>query len=170
MFRLYDRLLDRVTALVRAVVILMATAIFAIVLLTVVTRYLLGFVFSWSEEVPRYLLVWIALLGTALALDQDEHIGFDGIFLRLPPLAQRLLRPVLALGIAFVALVMVYYGIAFVRQFGDDLMESIPLRNVWLYSAMPVAGALTLLYLVRREGRRLRGLPPAAASAPPDER
>lgn len=170
MLRLYDRLLDGLTTVVRAVILLMATAIFAIVLVTVVTRYLFGFVYSWSEEVPRYLLVWIALLGTPLALERDEHIGFDALFVRLPPRGQRLLRYVLDVGIAFVALVMLYYGLDFVRQFGSDLMESIPLTNVWFYTAMPASGALILLYLIRRELRRLAGIEPSPGPAPSGDR
>lgn len=164
MFQAFERFVDRITAMTRLIMLVMTVCIFAIILVTVVTRYIFGFVFSWSEEVPRYLLVWIALLGTALAVDRREHIGFDAIFKRLPARAQRALGIVLDGGIAFVALVMLYYGVDFVRQFGGDMMESIPLTNIWFYSAMPISGAMILLYLVRIELRRLRGDEPRAAA------
>lgn len=170
MFHAYDRFVDGLTAVARIVMLLMTSAIFGIILVTVVTRYLFGFVFSWSEEVPRYFLVWIALLGTALAVERKEHIGFDAIFKRLPTTGQRVLGYILDLGIAFVALVMLYYGIDFVRQFGSDLMESIPLTNFWLYISMPISGAMILLYLIRMEGRRLRGMVPTGDAPPSDPR
>lgn len=154
MFRTFDRCLDVLTAVVKWTMVTMASCIFAIILLTVVTRYIYGFVFSWSEEVPRYFLVWIALLGTALAVERRDHIGFDAIFKRFPPRGQWVLQYLLDAGIAFVALVMFYYGIDFVRQFGDDLMESIPLTNFWLYIAMPISGGMILLYQIRMEFRR----------------
>jgi TRAP-type C4-dicarboxylate transport system permease small subunit len=154
MFRVLDRLVDGLGAVAKYVMLAMTACIFAIILFTVVTRYVFGFVVSWSEEVPRYLLVWISLLGTALAVDRKEHIGFDAIFKRLPPRGQRVLDTVLNAGMAFVALVMLYYGIDFVRQFGGDLMESIPITNFWLYIALPVSGSMILLYVIRRELQR----------------
>lgn len=168
MLHAFDRLMDGITAVTRWVMLVMTVGIFAIILVTVVTRYLFGFVLSWSEEVPRYLLVWISLLGTALAVERKDHIGFDAIFNRLPAGVRRVLGVVLDLGIAFVALVMLYYGVDFVRMFGTDLMESIPLTNFWLYIAMPISGGLILLYLARMELRRLRGMEPQADAPPRD--
>ncbi len=168
MFHVFDRLMDGITAVTKWAMLAMTVCIFAIILVTVVTRYLMGFVLSWSEEVPRYLLVWISLLGTALAVERKDHIGFDAVFNRLPATVRRILGVVLDLGIAFVALVMLYYGADFVRMFGTDLMESIPVTNFWLYIAMPISGGLILLYLVRMELRRLQGVTPQAAAEPRD--
>ena len=44
---------------------------------------------------------------------------------------------------------MLFYGVRFVGQFGGDFMESIPFTNVWYYSALPVSGALMMLYSLR---------------------
>ena len=61
----YDRLLDWIRIIIKYVMLVMATAIFLIILFTVFSRYLFNYVLSWSEEVPRYLLVWIAFLGSS---------------------------------------------------------------------------------------------------------
>jgi TRAP-type C4-dicarboxylate transport system permease small subunit len=45
--------------------------------------------------------------------------------------------------------IMLVYGIRFVRDFGGDFMESIPYTNVWYYTALPVSGALMMLYSLR---------------------
>ena len=100
---------------------------------------------------PRYLLVWIGFLGAALAVRQDEHIGFDYVFNKLPPTGQKILALLLNLGMAIIGLIMVVYGIDFVKQFGGDWMESIPFTNIWFYSSLPVSGALILLYILREE-------------------
>jgi TRAP-type transport system small permease protein len=165
MFRVFDRCLDALTFVVKWTMVSMASCIFTIILVTVITRYVYGFVFSWSEEVPRYFLVWIALLGTALAVERRDHIGFDAIFKKFPPLGQRILQYFLDGGMAFVALVMFYYGVDFVRQFGSDLMESIPLTNFWLYIAMPISGGIILLYLIRSEIRRWKRIEASSTSA-----
>jgi TRAP-type C4-dicarboxylate transport system permease small subunit len=60
--------------------------------------------------------------------------------------------------VAVVGLIMLVFGIGLVRAFGDDLMESIPVTNFWLYLAMPISGALILLYIVRQQWRAVRAL------------
>jgi TRAP-type transport system small permease protein len=151
MLNLFDQFLDFISAVVKYIILVMTTCIFLIVLFTVFSRYLFNYVASWSEEVPRYLLVWIGFLGAALAVRQDEHIGFDYIFNKLPPTGQKILRLLLNFGIVIIGLIMLVYGIDFVKQFGGDWMESIPYTNVWFYSSLPVSGTLILLYILREQ-------------------
>ena len=86
-----------------------------------------------------------------MAVRQDEHIGFDYVFNKLPPTGQKILALILNLGIVIIGLIMLVYGIDFVKQFGGDWMESIPFTNIWFYSSLPVSGALILLYVLREE-------------------
>lgn len=151
MLKLFDRLLSFLSSLTKYVMLVMATCIFFIVLFTVFSRYLFNYVASWSEEVPRYLLVWIGFLGAALAVRQKEHIGFDYVFSRLPVRLRRVLQFLLNLGIAYIGLIMVIYGIDFVQAFGGDWMESIPYTNAWFYTSLPVSGALIVLYVIFEE-------------------
>ncbi|MBW1698128.1 MAG: TRAP transporter small permease [Deltaproteobacteria bacterium] len=151
MLELFDRFLDFISLIVKWVMLVMTICIFIIILFTVFTRYIFDFVTSWSEEVPRYLLVWIGFLGAALAVQQKEHIGFDFIFNLLPATGRKILALVLNLGIFIIGLIMLVYGIDFVKQFGGDWMESIPFTNIWFYISLPVSGALIILYVVRDE-------------------
>jgi TRAP-type C4-dicarboxylate transport system permease small subunit len=152
----FDRILDRITTVVKWTMVSMACVIFFITTFTVFTRYVLNFVASWSEEIPRYMLVWITYLGAALAIKFKEHISLD-VFFNLMPLRARQVGYLLLNGlIAVVAVIMVVYGIGLVRHFGDDKMESIPLTNFWLYLAMPLSGTLILLYLVQDTLKRIR--------------
>jgi len=147
----FDQFLDWIRIIVKYIMLLMATSIFVIILFTVFSRYLTNFVLSWSEEVPRYLLVWIGFLGGALAVDSKDHIGFDYLFNKLPPRGREVLSLFLNLGIALIGWIMLVYGMDFVKQFGADWMESIPYTNVWFYTALPVSGALILLFVIRQE-------------------
>ena len=149
MLRAFDRLLEWITAGVKTVMLIMAGAIFFITTITVATRYLLDYVPSWSEEVPRYLLVWITYLGAALAVKFKEHISLDVFFNLMPLRARQVGHILLNALIAVVGTIMVVYGIALVSQFKDDLMESIPVTNFWLYLVMPISGTLMLLFIIQ---------------------
>lgn len=153
-----ERLLDGITSVVKTVMVALTFVIFFITIFTVFTRYILNFVPSWSEEIPRYLLVWITYLGAALAVKFKEHISLD-VFFNLMPVRARQVGHLFLNGlIAIVALIMVVYGVALLGQFGDDLMESIPVRNFYLYLAMPLSGLLMLLYLIQDTLKGIFGL------------
>jgi TRAP-type transport system small permease protein len=165
MSNVFDRVLEGITAVVKWVMIVMTCVIFFITTFTVFTRYIVNYVPSWSEEIPRYLLVWITYLGAALAIKFKEHISLD-VFFNLMPLKARQVGYLLLNGlIAIVATIMVIYGIGLLNHFGDDKMESIALTNFWLYLVMPISGTLMLLYLAQDTWKRIRGLGKAEESS-----
>lgn len=147
--RALNRAVDRLSALVRLVILLQASAIFGIIIVTVITRYGFNYVLSWSEEVPRYLLIWISFLGAAACVDLRDHIAFEYLFDRFPARVRAVVQILINLAIFGFGWIMLLYGIRFVQAFGDDFMESIPFTNVWYYTALPVSGALMMLYSLR---------------------
>jgi TRAP-type C4-dicarboxylate transport system permease small subunit len=158
MRRAFDRVLDWITGVAKVVMVFMTCVIFAITIVTVFTRYILDFVPSWSEEVPRYLLVWITYLGAALAVKYKEHISLDFFFNLLPVRARQIGHLLLNGLVAIVGVIMVVYGIGLVSHFGDDLMESIPVGNFWLYMAMPISGSMMLLFIIQDTWSGILGL------------
>ena len=48
-----------------------------IIFMQVITRYLLGFTFEWSEELARFLFVWAVFLGSALIMGEDGHLAVE---------------------------------------------------------------------------------------------
>lgn len=45
--------------------------------LQVITRYVFFYSIVWSEEVTRYLMVWLTFIGAALAICKQDHISID---------------------------------------------------------------------------------------------
>jgi TRAP-type C4-dicarboxylate transport system permease small subunit len=158
MLQTYERFLTCVGSVVKWAILAMASVIFVVICATVFTRYMLNIVPSWSEEIPRYMLVWITYLGAALCVHYQEHISLDIFFSLLPTRTQRMGRLVLNFLVGVVGAIMVFYGLGLVRQFGEDLMESIPVTNFWLYLAMPVSGVLIILYVILEIWRGVLGL------------
>ena len=168
MLQTYERFLEIVSTGVKWAMLAMASVIFVVICATVFTRYLLNLVPSWSEEIPRYMLVWITYLGAALCVHYQEHISLAIFFRLLPVRLQRFGRLVLNLMVGAVGGIMAVYGIGLMRQFGEDLMESIPVTNFWLYLAMPVSGVLIVLYVFLEVWRGLLGLNAPEAHAASD--
>ena len=146
MLKLLDRAVAGALTAVRAVCIVQATALFLIVVLAVIGRYVFGRSLTWTEEVPRYLLIWISFLGAAACVARREHVGFDVLFNSFPPLVRRWLGAAIGVLITGFGWIVFRYGIVFVKDFGPDLMETIPYTNYWYYVAVPISGALLLLF------------------------
>jgi TRAP-type C4-dicarboxylate transport system permease small subunit len=147
----FNRAVDLLSAAVRVVILMMAAAIFAIIIVTVITRYGFNSVLSWSEEVPRYLLIWISFLGAAVGVDLKDHIAFEYFYQRFPGRLRAVVGVLINAAIFGFGSIMLLYGIRFVDAFGGDFMESIPFTNVWYYTALPVSGALMMLYSLRAQ-------------------
>jgi TRAP-type C4-dicarboxylate transport system permease small subunit len=73
----YCKLLDAISALF---LLLMVVLVFG----NVVLRY--GFNSGWavSEEVSRWLFVWVTFLGAIVAMREHQHLGTDMLVTRLP--------------------------------------------------------------------------------------
>lgn len=152
-----DRAVAWALVAVRMVCIVLASALFIIVVLAVVGRYVFGQSLTWTEEVPRYLLIWISFLGAAACVARREHVGFDVLFTKLPLDVQRWLGAFIGVLILCFGWNMFRYGIVFVKDFGPDMMETIPFTNYWYYIAMPISGALLLLFSMKSISDSLRG-------------
>lgn len=67
--------------------IIMAIALAIMVVLVfgnVILRYFFNSGITWSEEMSRYLFVWLTFLGAISAFKNNEHLGVDMVIKRLP--------------------------------------------------------------------------------------
>lgn len=158
MLRLLDRAVAWALAVVRIVCIVQASALFVIIVLAVIGRYVFNQSLTWTEEVPRYLLIWISFLGAAAGVARREHVGFDVLFNAFPERVRRWLGAAIGTLILGFGWIVFRYGIVFVQDFGPDLMETIPYTNYWYYIALPVSGALLMLFALKNIVDSLRGL------------
>lgn len=104
-------------------------------------RYVLNFSFSWSEELARYLGVFITFLGAALGVKYGLHFSMDLIYEKIhgdrPRQGLQCLVHVLS-GILF--LVVAWYGweqTLKLRRFGV-LTAALELPKYWAYLPVPV--------------------------------
>lgn len=77
----------------RVIETLIAVALAAMVLLVfgnVVLRYAFNSGIAISEEMSRWLFVWVTFLGATVAVKEQAHLGTDFLLAKLPPWAQRI--------------------------------------------------------------------------------
>lgn len=115
----------------------------------VFTRQVLNSPSSWSEELAKYVFVWLGLFGAALVFGERGHIAVDFLVRRLPAAPQKavgMLSHVLVL--AFTALVLVYGGCSIASLAWEQTIPALPVSAGQMYLAIPVSGVLTLFYCI----------------------
>ena len=95
-----------------AVLALMAIIMFANVML----RYLTDESIVWSEEVARYLMIWLTFLGIGPVFRVGGHIAVDSLQAVLPPRAALVLRAGIFLLIVGFSIVLVHLGLILVER------------------------------------------------------
>ena len=119
------------------------------VLLGVFTRKILGDQVRWTEELARFLLVWIAFLGGAIAYLDDKHLGVDLLVDRIDPSARRVTRVVThGLVFAFALLVMGVGGTKLVidRFDSGQVLSALQINKAWFYLAVPASGYVISMF------------------------
>ncbi len=154
--------LDRAAALqaklLGVALVLLGAAMCLLIFAQVFFRFVVFVPLPWSEELARYLMVWMAMLGAPLALRMDQHIGVGLVLERLP----RRVRLWVTLGtclatIAFMA-VIGWQGVLLCRKNLTQVSPAMQLPMMFSYAAIPVGGVCMLLELCDASAKIVRAL------------
>lgn len=166
MRRLYDGFIAALQVFSAA----LCLGMLGVVLVGVFYRYVVDESLSWYDEFAGYLLVWLTMYGSVVALARRKHISFDTLVLKLPPGWQRAAEVFGILCVAGFSLVLLAAGWQLVREMSDETAVSLPaLRMSWIYGVMPISGALLLLIGLVQLAGAVTGRSPGAGSAKPME-
>ena len=100
----------------------------------------------WTEELSRFMFIWMVMLGAMIGVREGSHFEVD-VWPELKPRAGALLRIVSNLFVLVFALVFVWWGIEFVRFGWNQHSELAELPMPFIFLAWPVAGATWVLFL-----------------------
>ena len=81
--------IDRCCRWINLLIALALAVMVVMVFGNVVLRYAFNSGIAISEEVSRWLFVWITFLGAIVAVKEHGHLGTDLVLTKLPPIAQR---------------------------------------------------------------------------------
>lgn len=113
------KVLKLLNAILNGVIVLIIAGMVGLVFLNVVLRYLFDSGITWSEELARYMFVWIIFLGAIVAAKDKSHLGVDILTANVPRNAQKILS-LIATGLSIFVLIL----------FIDGLFKMIELNSV----------------------------------------
>jgi TRAP-type C4-dicarboxylate transport system permease small subunit len=135
------------------------------VLWQVFTRFVLRHPSSFTEELARYMMIWVGLLGSAYATGKKSHLALDLITARLEGARKRMSELVIhAVVLVFGATVMLGGGgrLVYIQLTLGQQSAALQWKLGYVYLAVPLAGACIVFYSVCALLDALRGETEAA--------
>ena len=102
--------------------------------------------YIWTEELSRFLFIWMVMLGSMIGIREGSHFEVD-VWPELGQRANAALKIVSSVFILIFALVFLYWGIQFVQFGWYQTSELADLPMPFIFLAWPVAGATWILFL-----------------------
>jgi len=113
--------------------------------------------YIWTEEMARFLFVWMIMIGAMLGIREGGHFEVD-LWPRLAPRANAALRLLSNLAVLAFALVFVWAGIEFTRFAWNRISELAELPLWLIHIAWPVTGFTWLVFTGEQMWDNLRVL------------
>ena len=141
----FDNLLAKAEA---AALITLVAVMTLVVFLQVVYRYVLAQPLHWSEELARYLFIWLSILGATLGLQKRGHFGLDFFYRMLPVQKKQFLQLLIHLLAGCVILVILIQGVKLVQATALQKSPAMEISMSWAYACLPVGAGLMVIHLV----------------------
>ncbi len=150
-------MLQRISGVLRrsteAIIMVLMALLVVVVVVSVFCRYILLWPLTWSEEVGRYVMIWLGFLAASIAVRQGLHVGVDFVVQWVPAAAAGWLRRLARAATAGFLLVVTVYGFILVTNLWDQYSPVMDIRMTWPYLAIPVGSLLMLIQLATPSGQ-----------------
>lgn len=138
---IYERVLYYLgAALMGTMVVVVTMQIFA--------RYILGDSLSWSDELARFLMIWITFLFAGISFRRGEMIAIEAISQKLPKLARSVL--IVAGSLCSVTLfgLLAWFGYSYAEWNMVQTSSALQVPLYFVYLAVPVGCSLMIPHII----------------------
>jgi tripartite ATP-independent transporter DctM subunit len=149
-FAVADRVLGRLVEIPAALLVL---AEIALLLASVVARYVFHTPLVWGDELASMMFLWLSMLGAVVAVRRGEHMRMTALLSRVSPQA-RVFIDVLTIAASIAFMFMVFpHALEYAEEEAIVSTAALEISNAWRASAWPVGMGLMLLTGLLRLGR-----------------
>jgi TRAP-type transport system small permease protein len=119
----------------------------AVVISGVFARYLLKNPMSWTEEVARFLMNWMALLGASIVTRHRAHLGLLYFIQKFPMSLQRLTKLLMDILIMIFLYLLTVEGFQMAMAASEQVEPTTGVTMNYILICVPLAGLLMMIQL-----------------------
>ncbi len=115
----------------------------------VLSRYILSFPSTVTDELARYLFMWVAMIGAAYTTGQHRHLAIDLLVMKLSGARKQFVSLFIQIAIiAFAGIVLVYGGSTLVSSTleSGQITPALGWQMGYIYLCLPISGLLMIMY------------------------
>jgi TRAP-type transport system small permease protein len=127
------------------IVITLAAIMVLTVLVGVFFRYVLRNSLGWTEELARYLMIWMALLSVSIGIKDKEHVGLQLLIRNIPIKYAKAVNLIVNGVVLFFLIVLSYRGLTVAFRGSSQLSLGLGMSMLWPLLSIPVAGLLAII-------------------------
>lgn len=139
----------KVDKVIQYLLVILMTLMVLNVLWQVFTRFIMNDPSSFTDELARYLLIWLGLLGAAYVTGQKMHLAIDYLLNKTKPTVKSKLEYVINSSIFLFALfIMVIGGVNLVSLtlYLEQISAALQIQLGFVYIVLPLSGILIMFY------------------------
>jgi len=121
------------------------------VLFQVFSRYILGTSFTWTEELARFSLIWMTVIGAAYLNAKKEHLSMDFLYDKLSEANKRKASLLIEFFVFLFALIVMVIGglnLVYTTLHLEQLSGTLRIPLGYVYAVMPFSGLLIMCFSV----------------------
>jgi len=159
-----DTFINKLNRFLEITIIVIMAVLVVDVLWQIFSRFILSNPSSFTDELARFLLIWVSLLGGAYMLGKRLHLSIDLLSHRLNEKQSLILDCFAQIVILlFVVSVLIVGGsrLVFVTLFLEQTSAALNVPLGYVYSVLPISGSIMILYCIHfliDNGRRIKKL------------
>jgi TRAP-type C4-dicarboxylate transport system permease small subunit len=120
----------------------------------VFSRYVLNTPSTTTDEIARFLFIWVGLMGAAYTLGKKRHLAIDLMAMKLEhlPVQQAVLHLIInCVSLFFAAVIMIYGGGSLMLKTlaTGQVSPALGIQMGYVYAAIPLNGLFMLVYLLQ---------------------
>lgn len=139
----YRRFTERLAQTEMTASVVLLVALYAVLIAQVFSRYVMNSPLIWTEEIARFLFVWVVFIGAAAVAAKNGHIAVTFLADRLRPSLARWVVRFAATTTTAAAAVVAWASIGFVEATTQLLSPGVQIPMSWVYTA-PALGFLLI--------------------------
>jgi TRAP-type C4-dicarboxylate transport system permease small subunit len=153
--RMYDSFYELLgkteKALNKMIILFTGTILFSlaiIISIQVFCRYILENSLTWSEEITKYMMVWMVFIAVGYVLGKRGHSNIDLVTSKLSPKLRLIVDKCNSVLLICFSCIIIRYGINFVSFGARQKSSALTIPMDYIYVSIPIGGALMLFYSI----------------------
>jgi TRAP-type C4-dicarboxylate transport system permease small subunit len=141
---------DFLVGAVRTMTAVLLLLMFIVIMLEVIFRYVLTSSPFWTEELARYVMFYMVLLGSAAAVREEQHPSLTFVIRKFGVGFRRKWKLLLDILVLLVLVVVFWEGCVMAVEEWIGKTPALRISFFWVYLALPIGAVLMMIEIIAK--------------------